>query len=72
MTINAFKYNHTTNEAVVEELQGDELANFLDLQKKEIARKQAEAQAKAEAENKRAEILERLGLTQEEAKLLLG
>lgn len=33
---------------------------------------EAEAQAKTEAENKRAEILERLGLTADEAKLLIG
>jgi hypothetical protein len=72
MAIKSFKYNHATNEAVTEELEGDELAEFLDLQQKEIARKEAETQAKLDAENKRAEILERLGLTADEAKLLIG
>lgn len=37
-----------------------------------IAAKAAEEQRKADAEAKRQEILDRLGLTSEEAKLLLG
>lgn len=53
-------------------LEGEALASFLAQKEKDAAELTAQAQAKAEAEAKRAAILERLGLTEEEAKLLLG
>lgn len=72
MTINAFKYDHTTGESVIEELSGDELQAFIDEQNASLARKEAEAQAKAEAAIKRQALLDKLGITEDEAKLLLG
>jgi len=57
-----------TNEEIEREMNDAEFAQH---QKDvaEIAKAQTEAQAKAEA---KAALLERLGITEEEAKLLLG
>jgi hypothetical protein len=54
------------------ELEGQELTDFLSQQAKDKAEAdsfQAEAEAKAQA---KAELLERLGITADEAKLLLA
>ena len=63
-------YIQNDNEKI--ELTGAALADFLDVQKEikqtELA-KQAEAQARAQG---KAELLERLGITADEAKLLLA
>jgi hypothetical protein len=53
---------------LVRDANADEIAFFEDLKAKE-AIKIAEIQAKAEA---KAELLERLGITEDEAKLLLS
>ena len=72
MTINGFTYEHTTGESAIQELSGDELQAFIDTQNAALARKESEAQALAEAKVKRDELLTRLGITAEEAKLLLS
>jgi hypothetical protein len=63
-------YIQNDNEKI--ELTGAALADFLNVQKEikeaELA-KQAEAEARAQA---KAELLERLGITADEAKLLLA
>ncbi len=60
--------NCETGETIERELNGEELAQQA---KDEAETKKAEAEAKAKAEA-RAAILERLGITEEDAKLLLG
>lgn len=72
MTISAFKYDHSTGESFVQELEGEDLQNFLQLKQEALARKEAEAQAAAEAAVKRQALLAKLGITEEEARLLLG
>lgn len=61
-------HNAETGEVIERDMTADELAQW-ELDK--IA-SEAMAKAKADAEAKRQEILDRLGLTAEEAKLLLG
>jgi hypothetical protein len=61
-------HNVTTKEIIDREMNAEELAQY----EAELAIKQAiqaEAQLKAE---QRAALLERLGITEDEAKLLLG
>jgi hypothetical protein len=61
-------YNVETNEIIEREMNDAEFAQYQ-------ADQEAEAQRKAEAEAKvaaRQAILDRLGLTEEEARLLLG
>jgi hypothetical protein len=61
-------HNAETGEVIERELTADELAQYkIDVQT-DLNRKN-EAQAKAEA---KAALLERLGITEDEAKLLLG
>ena len=72
MTISAFKYDHLIGASFVEELEGEDLQAFLKLKQEASARKEAEALAAKESAAKRIAILNRLGLTEEEAKLLLG
>jgi len=50
----------------------EEIARIEKMQAESIARKQAEAEAAAEAATARAALLAKLGITEDEAKLLLG
>lgn len=61
-------HNTATDEVIDREMNDDELAHY-EAQQAEIA---AIEQAKAEAQVKRQALLEKLGITEEEAKLLLG
>ncbi len=72
MTIKTFIYEHSTGEARVEELSGAALNEFLASQAEAVARKEAEQQAAAAAAAKRQVLLDKLGITEDEAKLLLG
>ena len=58
----------STNEIIDREMNDEEFAMF---EAEQIAQAKAEADAKAQAAAK-AVLLERLGITEEEAKLLLG
>ena len=62
------EHNVTTGEIIERDLTAAELKQ-LEKDQAQAAAKQAEAQAK---ESARAEILDRLGLTAEEAAILLG
>ncbi len=61
-------HNTETNEVIDREMTDDEFAEY-QAEQAERAAKQAEAEAKATA---RQAILDRLGLTAEEAALILG
>ncbi len=58
----------STGSEIEREMNAEELAQW----QKDKAKAEAEAQAKAEAAANKAALLERLGLTEEEAKLLLS
>ncbi len=60
--------NTQTQEVIIRDANETELANYKLLQEKN-AKELAEAEAKAQA---KAELLERLGITADEAKLLLA
>jgi hypothetical protein len=62
------EFNCETGEEVVRDANAEELAQ-MELDAANAAAKQAEAEAKATA---KAALLNRLGITAEEAKLLLG
>lgn len=57
-----------TGEVVDREMNDEEFAQYEESQ----AKAEAEAQVKAEAEAARASLLAKLGITEEEARLLLG
>jgi hypothetical protein len=61
-------HNLEIDEVIDREMNDDEFVIY-QTQQKTNAQAEAEAQAKAEA---KAALLERLGITEEEAKLLLG
>jgi hypothetical protein len=61
-------HDSQTNEVIDREMNDDEFAKY-ELNQTEQSAKQAEAEAKAIA---KAAILDRLGLTADEAKLILG
>jgi hypothetical protein len=61
-------HDSQTNEVIDREMNDDEFAQY-ELNQTEQSAKQAEAEAKATA---KAAILDRLGLTADEAKLILG
>jgi hypothetical protein len=61
-------HNTETNEVIDREMTVDEFSQYKAIQEAEVQR-QAEAEAKAQA---KAELLERLGITADEAKLLLS
>jgi hypothetical protein len=61
-------HNQETNEIVDREMTAEELAQWQADQAAEIARQAAEAQKTAE----RAALLSKLGITEDEAKLLLS
>jgi hypothetical protein len=54
------------------EITGDELADLLAIREEYAARKEAEAQAELDKATAKAELLNRLGITAEEAHLLLS
>ena len=62
------EHNVTTGEIIEREMTADELEKWRAQQEEA----QARAQAKAEAEVAKAALLEKLGITEEEAKLLLS
>lgn len=62
------EHNATTDEVIVRDMTDDELLAYQAFQD---AMAQAELDSKAQAEAKAA-LLQRLGITQEEAKLLLS
>lgn len=61
-------HNIETGEVIERDMNAEELAQW----QADKAQSEAEAQAKAEAEAAKAALLEKLGITEEEAKLLLG
>ena len=61
-------HNLETGEILDREMTNEELADW----EADRARAEAEAQAKAEAIAAKAALLEKLGITEEEAKLLLS
>jgi hypothetical protein len=61
-------HNQATNEVIDREMTDAEFTEF-EARQAEAAAKQAEAEAKATA---RAALLTQLGITEEQAKLLLG
>lgn len=61
-------HNIETGEVIEREMNAKELAQW----EADKAKAEAEAQAKAEAEAAKTALLEKLGITEEEAKLLLS
>lgn len=61
-------HNGETGEVIEREMNAEELAQWEALQ----AKAAAEAQAKVEAAAAKAALLQKLGITEEEAKLLLS
>lgn len=61
-------HNVATGEIVEREMNAEELAQW----EADKAKAEAEAAAKAEAEAKRQALLDKLGITADEARLLLG
>ena len=61
-------HNVETDEVFEREMNAEELAQW----EEDLANAEAQAIAKTEAEAARAALLERLGITEEEAKLLLS
>lgn len=61
-------HNVESGEVIEREMNAEELAQW----EADKAKVQAEAQAKAEASAAKAALLEKLGITEEEAKLLLS
>lgn len=62
------EHNLATGEIIDREMNAEELAQW----EADKAKAEAEAQAKAEAAAAKAALLEKLGITEEEAKLLLS
>jgi hypothetical protein len=62
------EHNIETNEVIDRDATTEEIAEFEAI----AAKAQADAQAKAEAAAARAALLSKLGITEEEARLLLG
>lgn len=61
-------HNAETGEVIEREMNAEELAKW----EADKAAAEAKAQAKAEVEAAKAALLEKLGITEEEAKLLLS
>jgi len=61
-------HNVETGEIIEREMNAEELAQW----EADKAKAEADAQAKAEAAAAKAALLEKLGITEEEAKLLLS
>ena len=62
------EHNIQTGEVIERDRNAEEIAQL----KADNAKAEAEAEAKAEAETAKAALLEKLGITEEEAKLLLS
>ena len=62
------EHNIQTGEVIERDMNAEELAKW----EADKAKAEAEAAAKAEAEAKRQALLAKLGITADEAKLLLG
>jgi hypothetical protein len=60
------------NRTVEREMSEDELAEIAEMHEASQARKKAEKEEAAEKAIAKAALLERLGITEDEAKLLLG
>ena len=65
-------YEHSTGEHIVREMTAEEQAQRDAEVAAWLAAKEAKAQAETEAAAKRQALLDKLGITEEEAKLLLG
>jgi phosphosulfolactate phosphohydrolase-like enzyme len=65
-------YDHLTGETIVREMTDEEQAQRDSEVAAYLARKEAEAQAAIEAQAKRQALLDKLGITEDEARLLLG
>lgn len=65
-------HNALTGETVEREMNDEEFAQYQADQIAEQERQEAEAVAAAEAAAKKAALLDKLGITEEEAKLLLS
>lgn len=65
-------HNALTGETVEREMNDEEFAQYQADQIAEQERQEAEAVAAAEAATKKAALLDKLGITEEEAKLLLS
>lgn len=61
-------HNVETNEVIEREMNAEELVQW----EIDNAKAETEAQTKAEAASKKVALLEKLGITEEEAKLLLS
>lgn len=61
-------HNVETGEVIEREMNADELAQW----EADKAKAEVEAQAKAEAAAAKALLLQKIGITEEEARLLLG
>lgn len=68
MTMEIGIYDHTTGENLVREMNADELAEYQE--KLKATAKEAADKAKTEAD--KAALLEKLGITADEAKLLIS
>ena len=65
-------YNHQTGQEIVREMTEQEQAERDAQVATYLAEQEAKAQAEAEAQANRQALLERLGITEEEARLLLA
>jgi len=65
-------YEHSTGEQIIREMTAEEQAQRDAEVAAWLAAKEAKAQAETEAAAKRQALLDKLGITEEEAKLLLG
>lgn len=70
--MNKYEINATTGEEIITPLEGDDLKAYLDNEVKNAAEAAAEAAAKTKAEADKAALLAKLGITADEAKLLLN
>lgn len=68
MTRKIIVHNVETGEIIEREMNAEELAQW----EADKAKAEAEAEAKAQAAAAKAALLEKLGITEEEAKLLLS
>jgi hypothetical protein len=66
------EHNTDTNEVIDREMNNAEFAQYQADQEADAIRIAAEAEAKAAKEAARQAILSRLGITEEEARILLG
>lgn len=65
-------HNVETNEIIEREMNADELAQWEADQEEAVIRAELEAQEAEAQANAKAALLERLGITEDEAKLLLS